>query len=83
MPDKETTEYNAGEARMLLGHPLLGDALARLREDVVQAIEDNPLADEVMRDKYQITLQVVKQFKTNLYQHIEEAQICNIKQEEM
>lgn len=83
MPDKETIAYNAGEARMLLGHPLLKNALDTLRENVVQAIEDNPLDDEIMRDKYQITLQVIKQFKTDLYQHIEEAQICNIKQEEM
>jgi len=68
---------------MLLDHPILAEALSRLREDIIEAIENNPLADEVLRDKYQIGLQVIKQFKTNLYQHIEENQMCQIKQEEM
>lgn len=68
-------ELDALEARMLLAHPMLNRALDQIRDEVVLAIEDNPMTDEIMRDKLMLTLQVRRQFKENLFKYLEEAQV--------
>lgn len=60
---------------MLLAHPMLNRALDQIRDEVVLAIEDNPMTDEIMRDKLMLTLQVRRQFKENLFKYLEEAQV--------
>jgi hypothetical protein len=64
-------ERDASEARYLLGNPLLKAAFDGLREATVQSLEDNPMQDEVMRDKLMLTLQVIKEVRAQIYAHIE------------
>jgi hypothetical protein len=66
---------NAAEARMLLGHPMLNQALDQIKADTVTVIEEMAMTDGVLRDKLMLTLQVCRQFKENLFRHIEEAQM--------
>ena len=65
----------AGEAHMLLSHPLLKGALDAIRDNTVQAIEDGDITDDILRDKLMITLQVVKEVRLQLYSHIENEQM--------
>lgn len=71
----------AGEAQMLLSHPLLKGALDTIRENTVQAIEDGDITDDILRDKLMITLQVVKEVRLQLYSHIENEQMDSISPE--
>lgn len=78
----EQTRLDAAEARMLLSHPMLTGALARIKNRVVEAIEENPMVDEVMRDKLMLTLQVRRQFVEELTRYLEDAEIMDQPQSE-
>lgn len=65
------TERQAQEARELLDHPMLKGAFDGLREATVQAIEDNPMTDELLRDKLMITLQVIRDVRAQLQSYVD------------
>ena len=78
----EQINLDAAEARMLLSHPLLRAALYRIKENVVLAIEENPMTDDIMRDKLMLTLQVRRQFIEELTRYLEDAEIMDQSQSE-
>ena len=77
----EQTALDAAEARMILSHPMVVSALEKIKDRVVEAIEENPMTDELMRDKLMLTLQVRRQFIEDLTKHIEDAQMAESSQE--
>jgi hypothetical protein len=79
---KERVSLDASEARMLLSHPLLRGALNKIKDNVVLAIEENPMTDGVMRDKLMLTLQVRRQFIEELTRYLEDAEIMDQSQSE-
>lgn len=78
----EDIAYRAGEAAMLMGHPLLTAALDGCRETMVQAIIDNPLDRDDLRDKYMLYLKVLEDVKDDIRLHVENGKIANRYREE-
>lgn len=58
------------DARILLENPLLRGAFAGVRENLVQAIEDNPVKNELQRDKLMLSLQLLRSVRDMLENHI-------------
>jgi hypothetical protein len=83
---KEDVRRLAGEAKMLLGHPMLSQAFDDVEESTVYAIKKlrwGPEESEVQRDKLMLTLQVVEQVKESLQHYIDEAIIMNHNEKEL
>lgn len=84
--DKEKIALNAGEARMVLDHPILNEAFDKVKDGLVQAIEDLEFGTkdgDILRDKLMLSLQSLKQVKEDIYSHIEEHYIQQINPEDL
>ena len=82
---KEDIRRLAGEAKMLLDHPMLSQAFDTVEAATVHAIKHlqwGPEETEVQRDKLMLTLQVVEQVKESLQQYIDETIIMNHNEKE-
>ena len=76
---------NAQEARMLMDHPLLRNALDTIEQGTIEAIKNLKFGTqdgEILRDKLMLNLQVIDQFKEQLNSHLENLHIMQIKTEE-
>lgn len=80
-----SAEQKYNEARMLLDHPLLKEAFAEAREEIVQAMEElsfGPQESEVARDKLVLGLQALKAVKETIYSKIDDYRMGKTQQEE-
>lgn len=71
----EEIALRAGEARMLLGHSLLREALDHIKDEIVEDLENTPSIDREMEHELALMLRVRKQFESKLLQYLEDAQI--------
>lgn len=76
------TEIKAMEADSLLKNELFDQAFTDLREAFIQAIEDNPVKDDQMRDKLMLSLQVLKGIRRQIESHIVTGQLENLTMED-
>ena len=78
MPDQQ--EFTAMDAEYLLNHPVLTAAFAKVREDMVEQMENGPM-DRATQDGIMIGLQVLKTIKENIHEHIQDAAMDKHKSE--
>ena len=83
--EREDAVRLAGEAKMLLGHPMISKAFNKVEEATIAKIKSlrfGPEESEVIRDKLMLTLQVVDAVKEELHQYIDEVLIMNNNEKE-
>ena len=67
---KGETERRAAEAQQLIDNPMLQEAFSAVREGLIEAIEINPLTDDLLRDKLMLSLQLLRHIRTHLEDYI-------------
>jgi hypothetical protein len=83
--EREDILHLAGEAKMLLDHPMLKRAFEKVDDSAIAKIKSlrfGPEESEVIRDKLMLTLQVVEAVKEELHQYIDEALIMKNNEKE-
>lgn len=75
-------ERRASEANLLLNNPMLNKAFQQVRENLVEAIEDNPLDQDSHKDKLMMALQALKSVRSQLEMFVYEGHLAKIKPEE-
>jgi len=79
------TEWNAGEAKMLIAHPLLNAAIDKMEQGTINGIKTLKFGTpdgDILRDKLMLNLQVIEEFKEQLNTHLENLTISKIDTEE-
>ena len=72
-----TPRERADRAKQLLEDPVLASAFSDVREQIVQKLEGMPVSDVEAQHSLTITLQVLKQLKTQLARYTDEIVLDN------
>jgi hypothetical protein len=70
MSHETDTQMDAQEARYLITHPMFKGAFSAVRENLVQAIEDNLVTNELQRDKLMLSLQLLRSVKEQIEAYV-------------
>ena len=66
MATNRDKEIRAADAQQVLDNPAFQESFDAIREDLVQAIEENNLSDDIYRDKLMMSLQLLQRVKRQL-----------------
>ena len=81
MTDEEKMR-NAGEARMIMEHPLVVAALKEMERMCVEALVHCDMEKPEVERRFVESLRVVRQFKSRLQEHIDTGKIAEINQKQ-
>jgi hypothetical protein len=74
-----TPRERADRAKQILDDPVFGHVFSDIREQIVQKFESCPLSDVDAQHDLTITLQLLKQLKTQLIRYTDEIVLDNAK----